>query len=124
MSYYVVDTVVLHYYELLSYTRKERPRGGGVAMEDPRDAEWIEWDGCNEKKLARHQISAGEVEQVWERGPTVLRNKKSGSGDFLLVGRTSGGRALVVVVAYDSRRRTIRPITGWDCPDSMAHYLD
>lgn len=93
-------------------------------MTDPRGAETIEWDDGNESELAAHGIYPNEVEQLWRNGPTVLPNRKDRSGDFKLVGRTDGGRSLSVIVNYNSTRRCLRPITGWDCTlGEMTKYL-
>lgn len=94
-------------------------------MTDPRSAEAIEWDDGNESELAGHAIFPEEVEQLWRNRPTVLPNRTGRSGDFKLVGRTDGGRALTVIVSYDSTRRCLRPITGWGCTaGEMTRYLN
>jgi len=94
-------------------------------MTDPRNAESIEWDDGNESELAAHRIYPREVEQLWWNGPTVLPNRKNRSGNFKLVGRTDSGRALTVIVSYDSTRRCLRPITGWDSTlGEMTRYLE
>lgn len=44
----------------------------------------------------------------------MRRNRKGRSGDYYAFGTTDGGRAVVVVVAWDPARRTLRPITAWE----------
>jgi len=89
----------------------------------PYDAEWIEWDDGNLAEVAAHRISDMEVEQVFDGGPLFLRNKRQGSGDYKMVGRTRGGRALVVIVRWFPDRRTLRPITAGDATQSDERYL-
>jgi len=35
------------------------------------------------------------------------------SGDWLLIGRTDGGRVLTLVLVYKERQRLLRVFTGW-----------
>lgn len=79
----------------------------------PIFAEAWEWDESNESELARHHITAIEVEQLLEEEHGWRPNKQGRAGDYLLVGRTYGGRHLSIVVAYDERRRCARAVTGW-----------
>lgn len=80
----------------------------------PKDAEWFEWDEWNERELWAHRILPWEVEQVFLNGAAWSRNKKAGSGDYKMLGRTDGGRRLTIVVQVKSRGRMLRAITGWD----------
>lgn len=94
-------------------------------MAEPDSAECFEWDDdqlergntahLGESRPARASIAWWEAEEVFENGGRFARNKHGKSGDWLLVGRTRGGRALTLVVSYDSTRRAIRVLTGWDC---------
>lgn len=94
-------------------------------MDDPRNAENWDWDEANEAELADHQVSAAEVEQVWMNGPVVLPNRKERAGDWKVVGRSNGGRALTVILRYDAVTRTLHPITGWDSPVAdKTRYLE
>ena len=93
-------------------------------MPDPRDAEAWEWDEGNESELARHQISPKEVEQVWANGPAFVPNQRHRAGDGKMVGLTNSGRALTIVVRFHSRKRLLRPITGWNVtPGERTRYL-
>ncbi len=67
-------------------------------VDDPRDAEVLEWDEHNEAKIARHGVSTEEIEQLWQIGPVVLPNRADRSGLYKLIGRTAGGRPLVVTL--------------------------
>jgi hypothetical protein len=45
----------------------------------------------------------------------VLRtNAKGRSADYVAIGKTDGGRRLVVPFRYDKVRRSARPITAWE----------
>jgi uncharacterized DUF497 family protein len=88
-----------------------------MAPSHPREAEAWEWDEGNEAELARHAISATEVEQVWENGPVFVPNRRHRAGDWKMLGLTHGGRRLTIVIRYFQERRTIRPITGWPTTD-------
>lgn len=81
----------------------------------PRDAELFDWDEENERELetSEHPIKPWEPEEVFENGPKWIKNKKSGSGDWKMIGETSGGRTLTIVVTTNEVNRSIRPITGW-----------
>jgi len=83
----------------------------------PSRAEGFEWDDGNEEELARHHVKAMEVEQVFANDPRWARNKKSGSGDWRMVGRADGGRILTIIVLWKEEERTIRAVTGWDATD-------
>ena len=81
----------------------------------PRDAELFDWDEENETELERseHPIKHWEAEEVFENRPLWVRNKREGSGDYKMIGRTNGGRALTIVVTANEVNRSIRAITGW-----------
>ena len=82
----------------------------------PRDAEGFEWDEANENELAQphHPILPWEVEQVFWNKPVWAPNKKGRSGDYLMVGKTDGGRELTIIVQPNPITRLLRPVTGWD----------
>lgn len=88
----------------------------------PRDAEGFEWDEANEAKLWGHGIRAWEVEEVFVNGPVWAPNKKGRSGDYLMVGRTNGGRWLTLPLEVKVTRQ-LRAITGWDSSDGeLSRY--
>jgi len=76
----------------------------------PRHATDIEFDEANESELARHRITVQEAFEVVVNDPTWASNKKGRAGLWLAVGRTDGGRALTIPVAYDESRLVLRPI--------------
>ncbi len=80
----------------------------------PWEAEGFEWDEGNEDELwDPHRILPWEVEEVFWNGPVWAPNKKGRSGDWVMVGRTNGGRKLTIPVEVRAATRELRPITGW-----------
>ena len=43
--------------------------------------------------------------------PRSGRNKKTGSAEYIAIGKTDGGRTLVIPFDYDAG--AVRPITAW-----------
>lgn len=80
----------------------------------PRDADDLQFDEGNEAHLAVHNINAAEVTQVWLNGPVYVPNKKNVTAGWLMLGDTSGGRALTIAVLVLEAQRLLRPITGWE----------
>jgi uncharacterized DUF497 family protein len=78
---------------------------------DPDD---IEWDDANREHATRHGVTVDEINQTLLNEPMMRRNRKGRSGDYYAFGVTDGGRGIVVVVAWDSGRRIVRPITAWE----------
>jgi uncharacterized DUF497 family protein len=94
-------------------------------MDHPANAEAWEWDEGNESELANHGVRPAEVEAVFTNGPKWARNRRYRAGDWKMIGYTHGGRRLTVVVRYDSARRWLRPITGWDSTvGECSRYFD
>jgi len=86
-----------------------------IVLNHPSGASWVEFDEVNEEHLAGHDVSAIEVWQVFEDDPLWAKNKKNMAAAWLMIGRTYGGRPLVVAVLYDENRECIRPVTGRTC---------
>ncbi len=80
----------------------------------PRDAEGFEWNQKNQDELWSHNIRPWEVEEVFWNHPVWARNKKGRKGDYLMVGRTNGGRKLTIPVRPHAVSRQLEPITGWE----------
>ncbi len=62
--------------------------------------------------LARRDISAQDVEQVFRNGPKWARNTKGRRANWRMIGYNDGGRPLDIKVLWDEDRGTLRPITG------------
>ena len=84
-------------------------RQGGGSPAQPR----FEWDEHNEMKLLeRHNVSALEAEQCFSNRHTRRRT----GNDYLLLGRTDGGRMLLLV--YEQKPDgTIRVYSARDMTD-------
>lgn len=80
----------------------------------PAQAEAFEWDEANDAHLAVHGIRPEDVEEVWLNGAVWVRNRRGRAGDWKMLGRTDGGRALTIVVQLRVHARLLRAITGWD----------
>lgn len=90
----------------------------------PWFSEHTDFDDANEEHIARHRVRPDEVLSVQESEPLWRPNKKSGTGEWQMIGWTSAGRALIVVVQWDEVRRSIRPITARDCTEAeVARWL-
>lgn len=90
----------------------------------PAEAELWSWDEGNESELAAHGISPWEVEEVFGEGPKWAPNKRNRAGDWKMVGRTSGGRRLTVIVRFYEESALLRPITGWDSTSGERSRYD
>ncbi len=55
--------------------------------------------------------------------PVWAPNKKGRSGDYLMVGKTNGGRSLSIPVRANAATMQLRPITGWESsPADLSKY--
>jgi len=60
----------------------------------------FEWEETNETKLlSRHGVTAAEAEECFFNRPSVRRKE----GQYLMLGRTDGGRLLFLVFERKSR---------------------
>ncbi len=84
-------------------------------MGHPEDAELVEFDDDNEAHLATHHVSPAEVVQVFNADPLWAPNVRGRTAEWLMIGRTRGGRPLVAAVIYDEVRAVLRPITARTC---------
>jgi hypothetical protein len=84
----------------------------------PALAEYLEWDpeekdNGNTAHLLRRGIRWWEVEQIFENDPEWRRDKNAAAGDYYMIGTTSAGRQLLIVVQVLDDERALRAITGW-----------
>jgi uncharacterized DUF497 family protein len=82
---------------------------------EPWDAEEIDFDDANIEHFGRHSVSPSEIVAVFNNDPLWAPNKKGMAATHLMIGRTNGGRPLVIAVIYDQDRSSLRPITGRTC---------
>ena len=83
----------------------------------PSQALVWEWREGDENELHEHRISPEEIYQVWANRPKFARNKRRRVGDWKMMGKTDGGRKLMIVLRYYVTIRSLRPITGWESTD-------
>jgi hypothetical protein len=87
---------------------------------DPRTAIAFQWDSRDIDKLAKRQIRPEDVEAVFtNRSRRFLRNKRSGTTTYLMVGTDDSGE-----VAHHRRAVGRRTRTGAPCRDGMADMSD
>lgn len=72
----------------------------------------FEWDDDNIAHLAGHGIDPSQANAMLDSRITVVRNKKSGSGDYKFIGKAKGGHLLTLVVARTAVAGRWRPVTG------------
>lgn len=78
---------------------------------------WTQFDPAafelefHEQKLAAHDVTVEEANEVLWNGFRPLRDKQY-QDRYLLLGRTDGGRALQLVAVVVGRTK-LRIITGW-----------
>lgn len=73
----------------------------------------IEVDEANEEHLTRHGVSITEVHQVFDGQPQIRRNRKHRANTHVAIGKTAGGRR-VLVPFIDLGAGRIRPVTAWE----------
>ena len=104
-----------HTISVLWYDRQ----GGAVSHSNhPSHAEDLDIDESNEEHLAVHGVTPLEVMEVFMDDPLWTKNIKGRAATWRMIGRTRGGRPIVVAVTYDSIRSRIRPVTARTCKDS------
>ncbi len=74
----------------------------------------LEFDERNTEEIARHGVTAREVEQVLYGEPKFFRNKKRHAAPTIMVGLTRGGRLLTVPIAPTAIEGIWRPATAFD----------
>jgi uncharacterized DUF497 family protein len=82
----------------------------------------LEWDEYNVEHLAQHGITVHEVEDLFD-GLVIRQHRRTDAPDrFTALGRTAGGRYLVLI-CQQKARDLIRPFTGWDmAPHERRSY--
>jgi hypothetical protein len=72
----------------------------------------FEWDDDIEAKLGVRGIVKADLDAMLQSRITFRRNKRSGSGDYQILGRGVGGKQLRIVVARTGVVGRWRPVTG------------
>jgi hypothetical protein len=90
----------------------------------PDDAEDIDLSERFTAHAAGHNVTALELWQLWVNVEKWVPNKKGRTADWLMVGRTDGGRPVVAAVLVDAERSMICPITARTCtPQEVTRWL-
>ena len=72
----------------------------------------FEWDDGNIRHLAERGLQWEEVDAMLGSRITVIRNRKSGSGQYKFIGRARGGHLVTIVAARTAAAGRWRPVTG------------
>jgi hypothetical protein len=87
------------------------------------DVAALVFDDDNEAKLARHQGSPAEVQQVFGKWPKYYVNKVDARASHVMVGPTRTGRMLVVPIESLGIDDLWRPVTGFEAsPSQISRY--
>lgn len=83
----------------------------------------FDWDQANTQHIAGHDVSPGEVEQVFlNEEIDVDYDVVGGEERWTVVGETNARRVLIVI--YTMRDARVRPVTAYEASLRMqAHYF-
>ncbi|HEU5316530.1 MAG TPA: hypothetical protein VFX49_10495 [Chloroflexota bacterium] len=80
------------------------------------------WEEHNLIELAGHRITRGEVESVVDNDAWVAYVHPRYPEQVRVIGPTSGGRFLTVVLEPEEEPGVWRPVTGWDATPGERQY--
>ena len=83
---------------------------------------WLDWDDVNEAKLLAHGIRPAEVDSVITRNDWVVETHPEYPNQVRVIGPTSAGRRLTVVLESTGDPLGRRPVTGWDATRQETAY--
>jgi uncharacterized DUF497 family protein len=72
------------------------------------------WDRDNIAKVEAHDLSPDDVEWMFVDGAPLFRPHSRMPGRFIALGFVPDGRFVLVVFAYNKRRRVVRVITAYE----------
>lgn len=75
------------------------------------------------EKLAERFIRPYHVEDIFLNGAVYMRNQQGKTGDWKMIGMTSQGKILTIVVMTVESTQLLRPITGWPATDRDIEYF-
>ena len=103
--------------------RYDRLVWNGRSDVHPAEADYLQFDDANQAELAAHDVSPTDASQVFWNSPIYMPNRRSVTGEWLMIGPTDGGRFLTISVVCDEITWLTRPITGWDSdPSQVARW--
>lgn len=85
---------------------------------------YLELDDENVAHIARHGITADEVEQITGNPYITARNRRGPANRIVMIGRTNGGRELTIVLEATRDDGVWRPVTGWVATATERRLLD
>ncbi len=71
------------------------------------------YDEINEGKLAEHGLTAQQVDQILDNVWALFPNRKSGTGEYLIVGVDNGGTIISTPIQRYLNTNLWRPVTAW-----------
>jgi hypothetical protein len=73
----------------------------------------LDFEG-HQAEAGRRVVTQEEAEQAWLAGPMVVPNRRRKRAPYLMVGRTSSGRDVTVVLLATEDPGTWLAYTAWD----------
>ncbi len=77
----------------------------------------FEWNRANVEKLEAHDLGPDDVECLFAFGDPVFRRHARIPGRFIALGFVPDARFLLVVFAYNKKRRAVRVVTAYEPTD-------
>ena len=84
--------------------------------------EVFEWDDANLEHVGERGFAQFELDSVLDGAFFTLRNKRRRPGQYRVVGRTTGGRLVTIVVAPHPLAGVWRPVTALDADAEERAY--
>lgn len=69
---------------------------------------------AHQSAAGRRVVTVGEADDAWYGQRTFVRNRRRRAATFLMLGRTTGGRDITVVVLRTAIPGTWVAYTAWD----------
>jgi len=80
-----------------------------------------DWDDVNLEKLGLHELTAENVEYLFEKGYPYVFRHPSIIGRWIALGFTAEDRFVLVVFEHDGETRWVRVVTAYE-PDSERYW--
>jgi hypothetical protein len=68
-----------------------------------------------EEKMAFHGISLDQLFQTLDNPYTVIRNRGTGTAEYLFIGQDHGGTCIAVPIDPTDEPTVWAPVTAWHC---------
>jgi hypothetical protein len=84
----------------------------------------FDWDGDNEAHCAAHGVWPRDLEDALRsKEYVVVRNRRSGTADYLFIGRDRSGRCIASPIIATDTDGIWRPISAWPCKPTEERRL-